>query len=184
LDNLVSWSEHNDNGVKYFSGAAKYLNAFDYAPLPMSDSLLKPAVYLDLGKVAIMAAVKLNGKDLGVLWKPPYRVDISDAVNVGENVLEVRVVNLLVNRMIGDELLPEDTERNNNGMITKWPQWLLDGKSRSPTGRFTFTTWSLWKKESTQQESGLLSPLWKKDSALQESGLLGPVTVVCTYRFK
>ena len=184
FDNLVSWSEHSNEGVKYFSGGAKYRNTFDFSPLFMSDTLLKPTVYLDLGKVAVMAGVKLNGKDLGVLWKPPYRVDISNAVNVGENVLEVSVVNLLVNRMIGDELLPEDCERNNDGMITKWPQWLLDGKSRSPTGRFTFTTWSLWKKESTQQESGLLSPLWKKDSALQESGLLGPVTVVCTYRFK
>jgi len=165
LDNLVSWSENSDNGVKYFSGSATYLNSFDFAPLPMSDPLVKPAVYLDLGKVAVMAGVKLNGKDLGVLWRPPYRVDISDAVKAGENVLEVRVVNLLINRMIGDELLPEDSERKENGTLTNWPQWLLDGKP-SPTGRFTFTSWRLWKK----------------NSPLQESGLLGPVTVVRTDR--
>jgi alpha-L-rhamnosidase len=158
LDNLVSWSEHSDNGVKYFSGAATYRKTFDFAPLPMSDPLLKPAVYLDLGKVAVMAGVKLNGKDLGVLWKPPYRVDISDAVKAGENVLEVRVVNLLINRMIGDELLPEDSERKDDGTLKKWPQWLQDGKS-SPTGRFTFTSWRLWKKNSPLQESGLLGPV-------------------------
>src|SRR5450759_1793565 len=158
LDNLVSWSEHSDNGVKYFSGAATYRKAFDFAPLPMSDPLLKPAVYLDLGKVAVMAGVKLNGKDLGVLWKLPYRVDISDAVKAGENVLEVRVVNLLINRMIGDELLPEDSERKDDGTLKKWPQWLQDGKP-SPTGRFTFTSWRLWKKNSPLQESGLLGPV-------------------------
>jgi len=117
-------------------------------------------LYLDLGKVAVMAEVKLNGKDLGILWKPPYRVDITDAVKSGENILEIKVVNLCVNRMIGDELLPEDSERNDNGTLKKWPQWLEDGKP-SPTGRFTFTSWRLWKK----------------DQPLQESGLLGPVTI-------
>jgi hypothetical protein len=160
LDNLVSWSEHSDHGVKYFSGAATYRKTFNFAPLPMSDRLLKPAVYLDLGKVAVMAEVKLNGNNLGILWKPPYRVNVTDAVKAGENVLEVRVVNLLVNRMIGDELLPEDSERNDDGTLKKWPPWLEEGKP-SPTGRFTFSSWRLWKK----------------DSALQESGLLGPVTL-------
>jgi hypothetical protein len=81
-------------------------------------------------------------------------------VKPGENALEVRVVNLLVNRMIGDEWLPEDSERNDGGTLKKWPQWLQDGKP-SPGGRFTFSSWRLWKK----------------DSPLQESGLLGPVTV-------
>ena len=56
------------------------------------------------------AVVRLNGKDLGILWKAPYRVDIFGAVKNGENVLEVKVVNLWVNRMIGDELLPEDSD--------------------------------------------------------------------------
>jgi len=121
-------------------------------------------VHLDLGKVSVMAAVKLNGTDLGILWKPPYRVDITDAVKTGDNVLELRVVNLPVNRMIGDELLPEDSERNKNGTLKQWPQWLMDGKP-SPSGRFTFTSWRLWKKDAPLQESGLLGPVSVRTTA-------------------
>ena len=56
--------------------------------------------------------MKLNGRDLGILWKPPYRLDITGAVKPGENRLEVSVTNLWINRMIGDEQLPEDSDRN------------------------------------------------------------------------
>ncbi len=62
--------------------------------------------------------------------------------------------------MIGDEQLPEDSDRHANGTLKAWPQWVNEGKP-SPTGRYTFTSWRLWKK----------------DSPLQTSGLLGPVTV-------
>jgi hypothetical protein len=79
-------------------------------------------------------------------------------------VLEVRVVNLPINRMLGDELLPEDSERNANGTLKGWPQWLLDGKP-SPTGRFTFTSWRLWKTGAPLQESGLLGPVTVRASA-------------------
>ena len=68
-----------------------------------------------------MADVKLNGKALGILWKPPFRVDVTDALKPGENTLELRVVNLWINRMIGDEQLPEDSDRNPNGKLKSWP---------------------------------------------------------------
>jgi len=160
MEELGSWSAHAEAGVKYYSGSATYRKAFTFARPPALDRPLRSVVTLDLGKVAIMAEVKLNGRGMGLLWKPPYRVDVTGAIKPGENILEVRVVNLPINRMIGDELLPEDSERNENGTLKKWPEWLLKGDP-SPTGRFTFTSWRLWKK----------------DSALQESGLLGPVTV-------
>jgi hypothetical protein len=111
-----------------------------------------------LGKVEVMAAVKLNGKDLGILWKEPYRVEVTGALKSGENALEVEVVNLWINRMIGDEQLPEDSERNPNGTLKQWPPWLQEGKP-SPTGRFTFTSWRLWQKDSPLVESGLLGPV-------------------------
>ena len=105
-----------------------------------------------------MAKVKLNGKGLGVLWKPPYRVEITDAVKAGENQLEISVVNLWPNRMIGDKQLPEDSDRNPNGTLKVWPKWVLEAKP-SPIGRHTFATWRLWKKDDPLLESGLIGPI-------------------------
>ncbi|MBN2163785.1 MAG: hypothetical protein JXR25_14970 [Pontiellaceae bacterium] len=167
FDHLMSWSQHTEPGVKYFSGAALYRKPFDFTPAAISDPQQKKIVTLDLGNVAVMAEVRLNGKDLGILWKRPYRLDITDAIKAGRNDLEVRVVNLPINRMIGDEWLGEDSDRHGNGTLKQWPQWLQDGKP-SPTGRLTFTSWRLWKK----------------DEPLQESGLLGPVTVSTSIRIK
>jgi hypothetical protein len=105
-----------------------------------------------------MAEVKLNGKDLGLLWKRPFRVDLTDAAKAGDNQLEVRVTNLWPNRMIGDEHLPQDSERNKDGTLKSWPQWVLDNKP-NPTGRFTFTSWRLWKASDPLLESGLIGPV-------------------------
>jgi hypothetical protein len=162
FEKLISWSEHGDPGVRYFSGVATYSKTFSISPdLPSKQS----GIYLDLGGVAVIADVKLNGKDLGTLWKAPYRVDVTGALKPGENALEVKVANLWVNRQIGDELLPEDSERNGNGTLKAWPAWLAEDKP-SPPGRYTFTSWRLWNK----------------DSPLQPSGLLGPVTLECVRR--
>ena len=162
LDRLMSWSAHSDAGIKYFSGAATYTKSIRVpARLLARDRKL----LLDLGSVAVMAEVTLNGKSLGTLWKPPYCVDVSDVLKPGENMLEVKVVNLFVNRMIGDEFLPEDSDRNPDGTLKAWPKWVEEGKP-SPARRSTFTTWRLWKKT----------------DALQTSGLLGPVTLRTTVR--
>ncbi len=155
LNKLISWSDHENDGVKYFSGAAVYRKSFAYAARPADKNV---HISLDLGRVAVMAEVKLNGKDLGVLWKAPFQVDVTDAIKAGENVLEIKVVNLWINRLIGDELLPEDSERNADGTVKQWPQWLEEGKA-SPAGRYTFTSWRLWKKGSPLSESGLLGPV-------------------------
>jgi hypothetical protein len=155
LDKLMSWSDHSDNGVKHFSGAATYNTRF---VVPDGMAGKNRHVHLDLGKVQIMAQVILNGKDLGLFWKPPFLIDVTDAVKAGENKLEVTVVNLWINRMIGDELLPEDSDRNPDGTLKSWPTWVNEGKP-SPSGRFTFTSWRLWKKNAPLQESGLIGPV-------------------------
>jgi hypothetical protein len=158
LESLVSWSEHADPRLKYYSGRGTYVQHFD---VPREQLGRGRHLQLDLGKVEVMARVQLNGRDLGTLWKPPYEVDITKVVKPGTNELEITVVNLWPNRLIGDELLPEDSERNPNGTLKSWPEWLLEGKG-SPTGRSTFTSWRLWKK----------------DDALLPSGLIGPVRLV------
>ena len=159
LDALRSWSEHVDPGVKYFSGTAEYSISFS-----LSGNVFGPGrqLSLDLGRVAVIAEVKLNGKDCGVLWKPPYETDITAAAKAGENVLQIKAVNCWPNRLIGDEQLPPDCKWADSSKlevpIAEWPQWLLEGKP-SPAGRHTFTTWKHWGKDSALLDSGLLGPV-------------------------
>ncbi len=155
LERLASWSEHSSPGVKYFSGTATYTKTLAIPPQMLGENR---HLVLDLGNVQVVAQVKLNDKDLGTLWKSPYRLDITDAVKPGENALEVRVTNLWVNRMIGDENLPEDSSRKPDGTLKEWPAWVREGKP-SPTGRYTFTSWRLWKAGDSLLESGLLGPV-------------------------
>lgn len=155
LDHLASWSEHPDPRVKYFSGRATYVKTLSLSPDFVAAGR---RLFLDLGQVAVMAEVRLNGRDLGILWKSPFRLDITEVVRPGENRLEVAVVNLWINRQIGDEQLPEDSDRNPNGTLKSWPSWLQEGKP-SPTGRRTFTSWRLWKKDDPLAVSGLLGPV-------------------------
>lgn len=155
LSKLISWSEHPEEGVKYFSGTALYIKDFQ---IPGSLCRGNRRYFLDLGRVEVIAEVMINGHYLGTLWKVPYRLDITKAIKPGKNRLLIRVTNLWVNRMIGDEHLEEDSERNPDGTLRSWPRWLLEGKP-SPTGRFTFTTWKLWRKDEPLQPSGLLGPV-------------------------
>ena len=157
LDKLISWTEHPDSGVKYFSGTATYLKTFAWdAKKQKSERYI-----LDLGALKNIADVTLNGKSLGLLWKPPYRLDVTGALKTGKNTLQVKITNLWPNRLIGDEQLPADREWGGfwTGKCLKaWPQWLLDGKP-SPTGRFTFTTWHHWNKDDEPLPSGLFGPV-------------------------
>jgi len=154
LAQLMSWTEYPDKGVNYFSGTASYEKVID-----ISAERLQPGreLWLDLGTVKNFARVSLNGQDFGVLWKPPFRVNITAAAKPGANQLVVKVTNLWPNRLIGDEQLPPDVEWHGK-QLKEWPQWFLDGKP-SPTGRLTFTTWHHWSKNSPLLESGLLGPV-------------------------
>lgn len=96
FEKLDSYTESSDKGIKYFSGIASYTNTFEA-------STEGKKTILDLGKVADLAEVYVNGEYCGAAWKEPYRVDISRAVMAGENNLEVKVANVWVNRLIGDE---------------------------------------------------------------------------------
>jgi hypothetical protein len=155
LGELSPWNENRNSEIKYFSGTATYSTAFEISAAQTQAGRL---LFLDLGEVQVVAQVSINGKDLGVLWKAPFKLEITGAIMPGKNLLEVKVANLWVNRMIGDENLPEDSERLPNGLVKAWPAWLTHGKP-SPAGRRTFTSWRLWKKGEALVPSGLLGPV-------------------------
>jgi hypothetical protein len=127
FDTLSSWSEQADPAIKYYSGTASYRTTFTLPKLGASS-------VLDLGMLHEMAKVRVNGQEVGTLWKQPYRVDISAAVKAGENTLQVDVVNTWLNRLIGDA---------QPGVTT--PE--------------TFATTKNWKVETPLQPAGLLGPV-------------------------
>ncbi|MDF7819318.1 glycosyl hydrolase [Runella sp. MFBS21] len=97
FDKLSSWSENANTDVKYFSGTATYENTFSIAKPSASASII-----LDLGDVKNIAEVIVNGKNVGTLWKKPFKVDITSALKAGENAIQVNVTNTWVNRLVGD----------------------------------------------------------------------------------
>ena len=101
LDKLISWTDTSEDGVKYFSGTATYSKDIQ-APAAWLRSGTK--LMLDLGEVEVIAQVTVNGKALEkILWKPPYRVDITRELKPGANRIEIKVTNLWPNRIIGDQ---------------------------------------------------------------------------------
>jgi hypothetical protein len=105
LTKLTSWTDSAVDGIKYFSGTATYSKTVQ-APA----SWLRPGqhVWIDLGTVRDIAKVKVNGKSAGLVWAPPYRVDVTAALKPGANKLEIEVTNEWTNRIAGDRLLPAD----------------------------------------------------------------------------
>lgn len=131
FDRLESWTNRPEDGIRYFSGTASYLQGVN-----VSQERLKSGrrVYLDLGDVRHLAEVFVNDKPLGVLWKPPYRVDITEAAQPGANKVEVRVTNVWKNRLVGDQNLPAES-------------------------RLTWTFYPFYKAGDSLMESGLLGPV-------------------------
>ena len=133
FEQLESWTQRPEEGIKYFSGTASYRKSItlDAARLQQNRR-----VVLDLGAVSHLAEVFVNDQPLGVLWNAPFRVDITDAAKAGVNTVEVRVTNVWKNRLIGDAKLPE-------------------------AERTTWTAYPFYKNEpdAPLMESGLLGPV-------------------------
>lgn len=163
LPELQSLHLHPEPGVKYFSGTATYSHALE---TPSASRGIGARVVLDLGRVEVIAGVRVNGRSAGLLWKEPYRIDITDLVQPGRNLLEIEVTNLWTNRLIGDENLPPEDEfglRDERGMdphgIVRLPDWYLQGKPKPPGGRVTFATWRFYEADEPLVASGLLGPV-------------------------
>lgn len=131
FEKLEDWTKRPEGGIRNYSGRAAYRKTFD---LPENSRGESTRVFLDLGRVQDLATVRLNGKDLGVVWTAPWRVDITDSVTLAGNQLEIDVVNLWPNRLIGDAALP-------------------------PEQRLTRTNVTTYKRDSPLLPSGLLGPV-------------------------
>ncbi len=138
---LVAWDKHPDDGIKHFSGTATYRRAFK-----LSAQQARSLVRLQLGDVKHIARVRVNGKDLGVVWTSPWTVDLTGTVKDGENALEIDVTNLWVNRLIGDAGLPE------NRRLTKTNIYLQKGDR-------TVKPYQGYSSKDPLVTSGLLGPV-------------------------
>jgi hypothetical protein len=163
LPALRSLHLHADPGVRHFSGTAAYHHTLNVPPGYLASDR---RVILELGRVEILAEILVNGRPVPVVWKEPYRADLTDLVHAGDNTLEIRVTNLWTNRLIGDESLPAEDEfglRDEHGNdphgIVKLPDWYLSGKPKPPGGRTTFSTWNFYDKDEPLVASGLLGPV-------------------------
>ena len=152
---LESWTDSKDEGIRLFSGIATYQKTFD-AP----GSLTKQSrIFLELGDLAEIADVSLNGKPLGIVWLPPYRVEVTGVIQAGTNELKVRIANLWANRFNGDSLLPQSKRFTRSN---------LDRMQTDPTSDSSYSN----------RPRGGGRPVYKKIPPLMKSGLLGPVRII------
>ncbi len=154
---LTSWTERPEPGIRYFSGTAEYVRTLD-----VPAEWLGPgrALLLELGQVREFAEISLNGQAFGVLWKPPFTVDITEAATPGNNELRIRVTNLWPNRLIGDEQLPDDRRWGGDGRMLAWPEKNAKDTPKPANGRVTWTTWRHYDQTSPLLDSGLLGPVF------------------------
>ena len=156
LARLTDLSRHADEGVRHFSGTVTYRRTCESK---IQDP--KSKILLDLGSVHNLAEVIVNGRNLGVLWKQPFRLDITSALKDGPNELEIRVTNLWVNRLIGDakKMAALGVAYNGrNGVISKWPAWVPQDAPPADAP-VSFATWHQWEGTELLQPSGLLGPV-------------------------
>jgi len=158
---LGDWTKSTDPEIRYFSGTRTYRATFDAASSDAFQSL-------DLGRVfGATATVRINGKDCGIVWCAPWRAKIpTGMLKPGENVLEIDLVNVWANRLIGDEQEPSDMAfapspiADTGDVLLAYPDWFEKGlASRPAKGRRCFVTWNYFAKDSPLVPSGLVGPV-------------------------
>lgn len=160
LDRLVSWTENADPAIRYHSGTGVYRTSVDI-PAMRSGAV----AMLDLGRVADIARVRVNGRDAGIAWSPPFRLDVTPYLRAGTNTLEIQVANRWVNRLIGDEAIAVNVKyqkggsRFTDGWLTGLPSWLYRPNGRREWPRHSFATWKHYDADSPLLPSGLLGPV-------------------------
>jgi hypothetical protein len=130
FNQLVSWIFRPEEGVRFYSGRATYQARFDFAAPAAKGKRLLFALN-DVRDVGI-ARVTLNGKELGITWSPPFRVEIAEALKAQDNVLEIEVANSWRNRLVGDRDLPEEKRFTKTNITTRKEWELLDSGLLGP----------------------------------------------------
>ena len=131
FEKLTPWNESSDAGIKYFSGTGTYATTIN-APADWFREGTR--LWIDLGSVKELAEVIINGKSMGIVWKTPFRIDVTESLKQGENSIEIKVTNLWVNRLIGD-------------------------KQPAAGEKYTYTTMPFYRADSPLKPSGLLGPV-------------------------
>jgi hypothetical protein len=182
LPKLASYTDHADDGIRHFSGTASYQKTFQIPP----DALTAQGVVaeLDLGDVQVIAELEVNGRDFGLLWKPPFRRDITNALRPGANTITVRVTNLWRNRLIGDAKIAGFTSKDQAKLIDQMlaghtkltakgesqgpgasdefypmPAWVWAGENNPDPRLHTFTVFAFLNSETPLVPSGLVGPV-------------------------
>ncbi|MDP4186522.1 MAG: glycosyl hydrolase [Bacteroidota bacterium] len=157
---LIDFSKHSNKMVNYFAGTATYRKT-----ISIDSASLKSRILLDLGEMNDIAEIRVNGKRAGVLWYPPYIVDVAQWFVAGENKLEILVTNNWANRLIGDEQEPADFEwgkdrgeKMGRAMLA-YPDWFVKNQPRPSQGRKTFSIWYYYRKDSPLKPAGLVGPV-------------------------
>jgi hypothetical protein len=162
LDTLSSLHISRDKRGKYYSGIMTYATEFS---LPEMEPRNRTRCILDLGDIYSIAEVRVNGEEVGVVWKKPYNIDVTRYLEEGSNKLEVTIANTWINRIIGDESLPTDIVYDHegsiftNGRLKDLPAWFYSGSKPDSVQRYTFTTWQHYNEDSELPPSGLVGPV-------------------------
>ena len=107
FEKLSDWSLSDDDRIQYFSGTAVYKTGVE-----LEDSIVGEEIWLNLGDVQAIAGVRVNGKNAGVVWTSPWRLNVSEFLTAGNNAIEIEVANTWLNRLKGDELLGPDERKS------------------------------------------------------------------------
>lgn len=159
---LADWTTRPETGIKYFSGTGVYKKNFVISPDEIKN---KQSLYLDMGIVKHIARVYLNNKDLGIIWTAPWNIKMpSGLLKPGANHIIIEVTNVWTNRLIGDEHQPSDCEWipgyiSGGYSLKEFPDWFLKKEPRPSKGRYCFTTWNYFTKDSPLVSAGLLGPV-------------------------
>ncbi len=145
FEKLILWNEHPDPSIKYYSGTATYVKTFS-----VDEKQIDVPARLTVGAAHNIAKVKLNGKNLGILWTAPRTVDVTAALLPGENRLEIDVTNCWANRLIGDAGLPADQR------LTKTNIYLVPDRK---VGDRTYRAFQGFSAKDNLLVSGLLGPI-------------------------